>query len=166
VSAALASSTAADGHRAVTVATLMATYMQAANIPLPNAAVLHIQGTLSMANDELGWVFTSYRGERHHHANDALASGPLRPRGRQRPARSSVDGDPARCAVAGAPGPDQPGVDRLPGTGHRQRLEHRRLAQRISRLALDLLCQPADVGLHLPGSGIHYGWNDSVSRSR
>ena len=60
MSAALASSTAADGHRAVTVAALMATYMQAVNITLPNAAVLHIQGTLSMANDELGWVFTSY----------------------------------------------------------------------------------------------------------
>jgi DHA2 family multidrug resistance protein len=60
VSAALASSAAADGHRAVTVAALMATYMQAVNITLPNAAVLHIQGALSMANDELGWVFTSY----------------------------------------------------------------------------------------------------------
>jgi MFS transporter, DHA2 family, multidrug resistance protein len=60
VSAALASSTAADGHRAVTVAALMATYMQAVNITLPNAAVLDIQGALSMANDELGWVFTSY----------------------------------------------------------------------------------------------------------
>lgn len=60
MSAALASSTAADGHRAITVAALMATYMQAVNITLPNAAVLHIQGALSMANDELGWVFTSY----------------------------------------------------------------------------------------------------------
>jgi MFS transporter, DHA2 family, multidrug resistance protein len=38
----------------------MATYMQAVNITLPNAAVLDIQGALSMANDELGWVFTSY----------------------------------------------------------------------------------------------------------
>ena len=38
----------------------MATYMQAVNITLPNAAVLHIQGTLSMAIDEVGWVFTSY----------------------------------------------------------------------------------------------------------
>ena len=60
MSAALASSTAADGHRAITVAALMATYMQAVNISLPNAALPHIQGTLSMANDEVGWVFTSY----------------------------------------------------------------------------------------------------------
>jgi len=26
----------------------------------PNAALLHIQGTLSMTDDEVGWVFTSY----------------------------------------------------------------------------------------------------------
>jgi DHA2 family multidrug resistance protein len=38
----------------------MATYMQAVNISLPNAALPHIQGTLSMANDEVGWVFSSY----------------------------------------------------------------------------------------------------------
>ena len=36
---------------------------------------------------------------------------------------------------------------------HPQRSQHRRLAQRISRLALDLLSQPADGGLHLPGDG-------------
>jgi DHA2 family multidrug resistance protein len=34
--------------------------MQAVTISLPNAALLHIQGTLSMADDEVGWVFTSY----------------------------------------------------------------------------------------------------------
>jgi MFS transporter, DHA2 family, multidrug resistance protein len=60
VSAALASSTAADGHRAITVAALMETYMQAVNISLPNAALLDMQGTLSRANDEVGWVFSSY----------------------------------------------------------------------------------------------------------
>jgi DHA2 family multidrug resistance protein len=60
VSAALPSRTAADGHRAITVAALMATYMEAVNISLPNAALPHIQGTLSMANDEVGWVFSSY----------------------------------------------------------------------------------------------------------
>jgi DHA2 family multidrug resistance protein len=38
----------------------MATYMEAVNISLPNAALPHIQGTLSMANDEVGWVFTAY----------------------------------------------------------------------------------------------------------
>jgi DHA2 family multidrug resistance protein len=60
VSAHLASSTAVDGRRAITVAALMATYMQAVNISLPSAAVQHMQGALSMADDELGWVFTSY----------------------------------------------------------------------------------------------------------
>lgn len=49
-----------DGHRAVTVALLLATWMQAANISLPNAALLHIQGSLSMADDEVGWVFSWY----------------------------------------------------------------------------------------------------------
>ncbi|MCG2666748.1 MDR family MFS transporter [Bradyrhizobium sp. GCM10023182] len=38
----------------------MATYLQAVNISLPNAALPHIQATLSMANDEVGWVFSSY----------------------------------------------------------------------------------------------------------
>ena len=55
-----ASSAAVDGHRAITVAALMATYMEAVNISLPNAALPHIQGTLSMADDEAGWVFTAY----------------------------------------------------------------------------------------------------------
>jgi DHA2 family multidrug resistance protein len=60
MSAALASSTAAEGHRAITVAGLMATYMEAVNISIPNAALPHIQGTLSMSDDEVGWAFTSY----------------------------------------------------------------------------------------------------------
>src|ERR1700754_3561162 len=60
MSAALPSAAVADSHRAITVAALMATYMQAVNISLPNAALPHIQGTLSMANDEVGWVFSSY----------------------------------------------------------------------------------------------------------
>jgi MFS transporter, DHA2 family, multidrug resistance protein len=60
MSATLTSSTAADGHRAIIVAVLMATYLQAVTISLPNAALLHIQGTLSMADDEVGWIFTSY----------------------------------------------------------------------------------------------------------
>jgi DHA2 family multidrug resistance protein len=57
---ALPSSAAVGGHRAIIVAALMATYMQAVNISIPNAALPHIQGTLSMANDEVGWVFSSY----------------------------------------------------------------------------------------------------------
>jgi MFS transporter, DHA2 family, multidrug resistance protein len=54
------SSTAVSGRRAIIVAALMATYMEAVNISLPNAALPHIQGTLSMADDEVGWVFTAY----------------------------------------------------------------------------------------------------------
>ena len=54
------SGAAVDSNRAVTVAALMATYMEAVNISLPNAALPHIQGTLSMADDEVGWIFTAY----------------------------------------------------------------------------------------------------------
>lgn len=60
MSTALATHSAADGHGVITAAALMATYMEAVNISLPNAALPHIQGTLSMANDEVGWVFTAY----------------------------------------------------------------------------------------------------------
>jgi DHA2 family multidrug resistance protein len=60
MSAALPPTVVADGHRTISLAALMATYMQAVNISLPNAALPHIQGTLSMANDEVGWVFSSY----------------------------------------------------------------------------------------------------------
>lgn len=54
------STAAASGHHAISAAALMATYMQAVNISVPNAALPHIQATLSMANDEVGWVFSSY----------------------------------------------------------------------------------------------------------
>jgi MFS transporter, DHA2 family, multidrug resistance protein len=60
MSTVLPSSNMVPGHRAISVAALMATYMQAVNISLPNAALPHIQGALSMANDEVGWVFSSY----------------------------------------------------------------------------------------------------------
>jgi DHA2 family multidrug resistance protein len=60
MSATLATNTATDGHRAIIIAALMATFMQAATISLPNAALLHIEGSLSMADDEVGWIFTSY----------------------------------------------------------------------------------------------------------
>ena len=49
-----------DGHRAVTAALLLTTWMQAATISIPNAALLHLQGTLSMSDDEVGWVFSVY----------------------------------------------------------------------------------------------------------
>ena len=60
MSTAPASSPVVERHLAITVAALMATYMEAVNISLPNAALPHIQGTLSMADDEVGWVFTAY----------------------------------------------------------------------------------------------------------
>lgn len=47
-------------HRALIVAGVLATYMQAVNISLPNAALLHLQGGLSMTDDEVGWIFSSY----------------------------------------------------------------------------------------------------------
>lgn len=48
------------GRRTLTAALLLATWMQAANTSLPNAALLYLQGTLSMADDEVGWVFSTY----------------------------------------------------------------------------------------------------------
>jgi DHA2 family multidrug resistance protein len=60
MSAAVASSTAAEGRRTIVVAALMASFMQAVALSIPNAALLYLQGTLSMADDEVGWVFTSY----------------------------------------------------------------------------------------------------------
>jgi MFS transporter, DHA2 family, multidrug resistance protein len=60
VSPALTSSAATNGHRAIAIAALMTAYIQAVNISLPNAALLYIQGTLSMSDDEVGWIFTSY----------------------------------------------------------------------------------------------------------
>ncbi|WP_271602106.1 MFS transporter [Bradyrhizobium sp. CCBAU 45384] len=54
------STAAADGRHVMFAGALLATYMQAVNISVPNAALPHIQATLSMANDEVGWVFSSY----------------------------------------------------------------------------------------------------------
>jgi DHA2 family multidrug resistance protein len=45
---------------ALVTAALLATYMQTVNISLPNAALLQIQGGLSMSDDEVGWVFSAY----------------------------------------------------------------------------------------------------------
>jgi MFS transporter, DHA2 family, multidrug resistance protein len=47
-------------HRLLVVAGLLATYLQAVNISIPNAALLRLQGGLSMTDDQVGWVFTSY----------------------------------------------------------------------------------------------------------
>jgi DHA2 family multidrug resistance protein len=51
---------AAGGRRAITIAALLATYMQSVNISLPSAAALHMQGVLQLTDDELGWIFTPY----------------------------------------------------------------------------------------------------------
>lgn len=51
---------APDSRGLVTAAALVATYIQAAEISIPNAALTHIQGALSMSDDEVGWIFTSY----------------------------------------------------------------------------------------------------------
>jgi MFS transporter, DHA2 family, multidrug resistance protein len=56
----LASSNATDGRRAIIVGALMVSFMQSVTLSIPNAALLYIQGTLSMADDEVGWIFTSY----------------------------------------------------------------------------------------------------------
>lgn len=49
-----------EGARALRFAALLATYMQSANLPVPNAVLRLIQGSLSMTDDEAGWIFTSY----------------------------------------------------------------------------------------------------------
>ncbi|MGE8144081.1 DHA2 family efflux MFS transporter permease subunit [Pseudomonas frederiksbergensis] len=46
--------------RILRFAALLATYMQSANLPLPNAVLRLIQGSLSMTDDQAGWIFTSY----------------------------------------------------------------------------------------------------------
>lgn len=60
MSTSLSPSTAVGHQRALVVAALLATFMQAVNISIPNAAVLHVQGALSMTDDEIGWVFSAY----------------------------------------------------------------------------------------------------------
>lgn len=46
--------------RSLRLAVLLATYMQSANLPLPNAVLRLIQGSLSMTDDQAGWIFTAY----------------------------------------------------------------------------------------------------------
>ena len=48
------------GRRALVAAAFVATYLQGITISIPNAALPHMQGSLSMADDEIGWIFTSY----------------------------------------------------------------------------------------------------------
>lgn len=51
---------ATGSRHTVMAAMVVGSYMQAVTISLPNAALLYIQGGLSMADDEIGWIFTSY----------------------------------------------------------------------------------------------------------
>jgi MFS transporter, DHA2 family, multidrug resistance protein len=51
---------AAGARRPLVAAALLATFMQAVNISLPNAALPYIQGSLSMSDDEVGWIFSAY----------------------------------------------------------------------------------------------------------
>ena len=60
MSTAPAPSSTAEGRRTVAAAALLATYLQAVTISIPNAAVFHIGGAFSMQDDEIGWMFTSY----------------------------------------------------------------------------------------------------------
>lgn len=60
MSAGLASGRAGDGQRALMAAALMASFLQTVNISIPNAALLHIQGGLSMSDDQVGWIFSWY----------------------------------------------------------------------------------------------------------
>jgi DHA2 family multidrug resistance protein len=54
------SHTKAADLRALRFVALLATYLQSVNLPLPNAALRLIQGSLSMTDDQAGWIFTAY----------------------------------------------------------------------------------------------------------
>jgi DHA2 family multidrug resistance protein len=60
VNAVVAPHSTPGAHRVLIGAGLIATFMSAVNISIPNAALLHIQGGLSMSDDEVGWIFSSY----------------------------------------------------------------------------------------------------------
>jgi DHA2 family multidrug resistance protein len=47
-------------NRAIIVAALATNWLQAVTISIPNAAVFHIGGALSMQDDQVGWLFSSY----------------------------------------------------------------------------------------------------------
>ncbi len=55
-----AEATGDGAARSLRFVALLATYMQSMNLPLPNAALRMIQGSLSMTDDQAGWIFTSY----------------------------------------------------------------------------------------------------------
>ena len=49
-----------NGARTLRFAALLVTWLQAVNVSLPNSALRFVQGSLSMTDDEAGWIFTSY----------------------------------------------------------------------------------------------------------
>ncbi|HDS1775099.1 DHA2 family efflux MFS transporter permease subunit [Pseudomonas putida] len=53
-------STSTADARALRFVALLATYLQSVNLPLPNAGLRLIQGSLSMTDDQAGWIFTAY----------------------------------------------------------------------------------------------------------
>lgn len=60
MSAVLDTASEATPRRFLVIVALLATFMQSMNISIPNAALGYMQGTLSMADDEIGWIFTAY----------------------------------------------------------------------------------------------------------
>ncbi len=60
MNASLITTISGGSRRLITAAALLATYVQGLNISIPNAALSHIEGSLSMTDDEVGWIFTSY----------------------------------------------------------------------------------------------------------
>jgi MFS transporter, DHA2 family, multidrug resistance protein len=49
-----------QGYSTLAIAALVASFMQAVTVSIPNAALLYIEGATSMADDEIGWIFTAY----------------------------------------------------------------------------------------------------------
>ena len=177
---------ASSGRSILTVTALLMTYMQSVNISIPNAALLHLQGTLSMADDEVGWVFTSYiaasviviplsgwlagrfgRRAVLQFALTLFAFGLMLDTLADAPMQFVL----ARIFQGLASGPLGPLslailLEVHPPERHTRIIttwtvmiiigistgpQHRRLAQRISRLAIDLLSQPAGGGIQLLG---------------
>jgi EmrB/QacA subfamily drug resistance transporter len=49
-----------NNARTLRAAVLLTTYIQSANVSIPNSALRFIQASVSMADDQAGWIFTSY----------------------------------------------------------------------------------------------------------
>lgn len=60
MNASAAGTPAAGALRTLRYAALLATYVQSVNVSIPNAVLRFIQASTSMADDQAGWIFTSY----------------------------------------------------------------------------------------------------------